>query len=108
MLLASRWDMRVYIHTIRNQDKKYMRTEIKLHLQRMDAFVAPTVIDIVNPTFWLNESEDETDYVNSENLLKKIFQTNSFKMEFQITLKEYVTYTIPKLGIIICLGNVAG
>ena len=42
----------------------------------MDAFVAPTVIDIVNPTFWLNESEDEIDYVNSENLLKKIFQTN--------------------------------
>jgi hypothetical protein len=83
MLIASRKDMRVYIHTIRNVDKKYMRTEVKLLLQRMDAFVAPTVIDIVNPTFWLNHSEDESDdYVNSENLLKKIFETTSFKMEF--------------------------
>jgi hypothetical protein len=47
----------------------------------MDAFVAPTVIDIINPTFWLSEQKDSHEF-NSENLLKKVFETNSFKMEF--------------------------
>lgn len=74
----------------------------------MDAFVAPTVIDIINPTFWLSDSKDQTDSFYSENLLKKIFETNSFKMEFEITFKEFLTINVPKIGIYLHLGNVSG
>jgi hypothetical protein len=63
MLVVSRGDM---IVTVRSEKSKSstksmtVKTQIKLNLQRMDVFVAPTIINIMNPTFWLMEEIEET------------------------------------------------
>lgn len=79
MLVVSRGDM---IVTVRSEKSKSstksmtVKTQIKLNLQRMDVFVAPTIINIMNPTFWLMEEIEETPIPWMENILRKILETN--------------------------------
>ena len=77
----------------------------------MDAYVAPTIINIVSPTFWLNLSEKEQPAKNGEeipemeNLLSKIMKTEKAGFNFDINNKDFCNHTKPLLSIEIKINN---
>jgi len=73
----------------------------------MDVFVAPTVINLSSPTFWIS-SDDGYDPVRERGVLLKIMETNNVRMDFDITKKDFASISTPLIRIEIILGKVTG
>jgi hypothetical protein len=79
----------------KNPRKKHsIKKQIKYTLSEMAAYVAPTNIDIVSPTFWLNTMDHEiepgeTDQFGMESLLRKIMKLERFTLNFDYYNKDF-------------------
>jgi len=86
LLLVGKGTMNVSLYNFIIKDPKNLRKKYSLKKQimctfsEMCAYVAPTNIDIVNPTFWLSsyadENVEEEDIPQMENLLYKFMETD--------------------------------
>ena len=117
LLLVGRGTMRVSLLDFiykdpKNPRKKYsIKKQIKFFLSQMDAYVAPTIINIVSPTFWFNLNENEMndntgdEIPEMENLLRKVMETERAGFNFDINNKEFWNHTKPLLNIEIKINN---
>jgi hypothetical protein len=99
-----------------NPRKKYsFKKQIGCKFEQLDAFVAPTIINIVSPTFWLTENfeeyksekgiKDDVEGSKMENLVRQIMKTTDFKINFDYYNKEFCDHTRPILNIEIKIGD---
>ncbi|CAI2377773.1 unnamed protein product [Moneuplotes crassus] len=97
-----------------NPRKKHsIKKQIRYFLKKMRAYVAPTDIDIINPTFWLNMNEaqmhgegtESGDNIGMENLLRKIMEIEKFTLNFDLSNKDFSSFTRPLLTIEIKIQN---
>ena len=114
LLLVGKGTMRVSLYNYifrdpKNPRKKYsVKKQIKFFLSQMDAYVAPTIINIVSPTFWLyeHETKDNSEEIpEMENLLRKIMETEKAGFNFDINNKDFCNHTKPLLSIEIKISN---
>ena len=115
LLLVGKGTMRVSLFNYvyrdpKNPRKKYsVKKQIKFFLSQMDAYVAPTIINIVSPTFWLNANDEFHDNSEEipemENLLRKIMETEKAGFNFDINNKDFWNHTKPLLSIEIKIHN---
>lgn len=119
LLVAGKGIMRVSLYNFLMKDqfnprKKYsIKKQIMCRFDQINAYVAPTTINIVSPTFWctdyasdeqVNPNKDEEIY-QMENLLRQIMKTKEFHFDIDIFHKEFCNYTKPLLNLSIMISD---
>lgn len=112
-----------------------VKHQVILDVKEIDVYVAPTVINLVNPTFWIqgsfpdrilrrpSESTIEDLHMKKdntfsagvgdpikwgENLLRKIVTVNDIRFIFEFLNENYVDYLNPKIYIDILIEKLNG
>jgi hypothetical protein len=66
----------------------------------MDIYVAPTVINLENPTFWITAAQPvDTYFSQSDNLLRKIIQVSNVSFTFDFFFAQFVDVLNPVMSI---------
>lgn len=67
----------------------------------MDIYVAPTVINLENPTFWISNLGESTGNIfdPSENLLRKVISVTNISFTFDFFFAQFVDVLNPVMGI---------
>jgi hypothetical protein len=105
----------------KNPRKKHsIKKQIMCKFGDMRAYVAPTNIDILNPTFWMKEtdpieqkdiitdngdSNNEKNFLEMENLLWKVMKIEECKFNFDIYNKDFSIPMKPLLNIEIMIDR---
>lgn len=84
-----------------------IKFEMEIGIRDVDCYVAPTFINLENPTFWTNQSNFASTknnifaepqlYSDSENLLRKIIFVNNMSFKFDFLNEDFVDNLNPKL-----------
>mmetsp|Transcript_26404 Transcript_26404/g.40303 ORF Transcript_26404/g.40303 Transcript_26404/m.40303 type:complete len:126 (+) Transcript_26404:4013-4390(+) len=75
-----------------SSNKDVVKYEMEIQVREMDVYVAPTFINLENPTFWTNQNSQfsRQGFSDGENLLQKIFLINDISFIFGFLKQDFV------------------
>ena len=79
-----------------------VKYELNLNLLKSDCYVAPTYINLSNPTFWANNKNQN----QNESVLRKILSSENLSLNIEFYSQELVNYSTPQYGIDLSIGTV--
>jgi len=99
-----------------------IKYEMEVGIRDMDCYVAPTFINLENPTFWMNQGNiGRADFTasnhnygqhnihsESENLLRKIIFANNMSLSLDFLNNDFVDNLNPKLTIDVDIERLEG